>query len=73
MIDVTGVAPLVRCPTLLVHSRGDLRQPLAVAKELAALIPGSELVALPSRNHILLRDEPSWPVFLDTLEGFLVH
>ncbi len=70
-IDVTGIAPLVRCPTLLLHSRDDHRQPLAGAKELAALIPGSRLVPLPSRNHILTDFEPAWPTFLRELDRFL--
>jgi pimeloyl-ACP methyl ester carboxylesterase/DNA-binding winged helix-turn-helix (wHTH) protein len=70
-IDVTGIAPSVRCPTLILHSRDDHRQPLAAAKELAALILGSRLVPLPSRNHILTDFEPAWPVFLRELDRFL--
>jgi pimeloyl-ACP methyl ester carboxylesterase/DNA-binding SARP family transcriptional activator len=70
-IDVTGIAPEVRCPTLLLHSRGDLRVPLESARELATLIPDSRLVLLPSRNHILGADEPAWQLFLDELNIFL--
>jgi pimeloyl-ACP methyl ester carboxylesterase/DNA-binding winged helix-turn-helix (wHTH) protein len=70
-IDVSRLAAKVRCPTLVVHSRGDLRVPESQARELAALIPGSKLVLLNSRNHILTADEPAWPVFLDEVEGFL--
>jgi pimeloyl-ACP methyl ester carboxylesterase len=70
-IDVTELAPLVRCPTLFVHSRGDRRQPLIDAKALAALIDGSEMIALPSRNHLLLHDEPAWPLALDAITSFL--
>jgi len=71
LIDVTDVAPLVRCPTMFVHSRGDRRQPLIDAKALAALIDGSEMVALPSRSHLPLADEPAWPLALDAIESFL--
>jgi len=70
-IDVTELAPQVRCPTLILHSRDDVRQPLASARECAALIPGSRLVPLDSRNHILTGSEPAWPVFLDELDRFL--
>jgi len=70
-IDVTNLAPQVRCPTLILHSRGDLRVPLSAARELAGLIPGSRLVPLPSRNHILTADEPAWPVFLAEVDRFL--
>ena len=69
-IDVTGLAPKVRCPTLVMHSRDDLRQPAAGARELAGLIPDCQFVPLPSRNH-LLRDEPAWAIFLDELDRFL--
>ena len=33
------------------------------------LIPGARLVPLDSRNHILLADEPAWPVFVDEVRG----
>ncbi len=70
-IDVLELAAQVRCPTLILHARHDLRVPLASARELAALIPHSRLVPLDSRNHILVEDEPAWPIFLDEVERFL--
>jgi pimeloyl-ACP methyl ester carboxylesterase len=70
-IDVSRLASKVRCPTLIFHSRGDRRVPESQARELAALIPGSRLVLLGSRNHILMADEPAWPVFVDEVENFL--
>jgi DNA-binding winged helix-turn-helix (wHTH) protein/pimeloyl-ACP methyl ester carboxylesterase len=70
-IDITGAAPQVRCPTLVVHARNDLRQPIANGRELAALIPDSRLVVLPSRNHLLTSHEPAWPMFLAELTAFL--
>jgi len=69
-IDVTDLAPKVDCPTLVLHSRDDLRQPLSAARDLAAMIPDCQLVSLPSRNHILL-DEPAWPIFLAEIDRFL--
>jgi DNA-binding SARP family transcriptional activator/pimeloyl-ACP methyl ester carboxylesterase len=70
-IDVTAEAPQVRCPTLILHARDDHRVPSSAARELAALIPGSRLVLLPGRNHLLTRDEPAWPLFLGELDRFL--
>jgi len=70
-IDITALAPKVRCPTLVLHARGDLRVPLAQARELTSLIPGAELVPLHSRNHILCEHEPAWPEFLQAVERFL--
>jgi pimeloyl-ACP methyl ester carboxylesterase len=70
-IDVSSVASLVRCPTLILHSRGDLRVPQSQAQSLAALIPNSELRFLASSNHILTAAEPAWPVFLSEVDRFL--
>ena len=70
-LDVTDIATRVRCPTLILHARDDHRVPLESARDFAALIPGSRLVPLPSSNHILTRDEPAWPMFLDEVHRFL--
>lgn len=70
-IDVTGLAPLVDCPTLIMHSRNEIRVPFSNARELAAMIPNSQLVPLESRNHILIHPEPAWDRFLTETETFL--
>jgi pimeloyl-ACP methyl ester carboxylesterase/DNA-binding winged helix-turn-helix (wHTH) protein len=72
-IDVRDEAGKVACPTLILHSRDDHRQPLNAAEELAALIPNSHLVALSSNNHLLTATEPAWPAFLDEVETFLAE
>ena len=61
----------MNCPTLVLHARDDHRVPLSSAQELAALIPASRLTTLPSRNHILMAQEPAWPMFLRELDEFL--
>ena len=70
-LDVSGIARHVRCPTLVLHARDDHRVPLESARDFAALIPDSRLAPLPSRNHILTRDEPAWPMFLAEVTAFL--
>ena len=70
-IDVSQLAPMVRCPTLVLHSRGDLRVPESQAREVSRLIPNSRLVLLDSRNHVLLAHEPAWQVFLTEIDHFL--
>jgi hypothetical protein len=45
--------------------------PLRRRRELAGLIPDSELVPLDGQNHILLEHEPAWPRFLSAVEEFL--
>jgi pimeloyl-ACP methyl ester carboxylesterase/DNA-binding winged helix-turn-helix (wHTH) protein len=72
-LDVSGIAPQVRCPTLILHARDDHRVPLESARDFAALIPDSRLAPLPSRNHILTRDEPAWAMFLAEVTAFLNH
>jgi pimeloyl-ACP methyl ester carboxylesterase/DNA-binding CsgD family transcriptional regulator len=70
-VDVAGFAPQVTAQTLVVHARDDRAVPLEEGRRLAALIPGARLVVLDSANHILLSDEPAWPVFLSELRRFL--
>jgi DNA-binding SARP family transcriptional activator/pimeloyl-ACP methyl ester carboxylesterase len=70
-IDVVGLAPLVQAPTLVLHARDDHRPPFEQGRLLASLIPDSRFVALDSSNHILLGDEPAWPVFMAEVEAFL--
>jgi pimeloyl-ACP methyl ester carboxylesterase/DNA-binding winged helix-turn-helix (wHTH) protein len=70
-IDVSELARQVRCPTLIMHSRDDHRQPMRNGEELAALIPNSRLVALASNNHLLTETEPAWQAFRAELAEFL--
>ena len=71
VVDVTDAAAALDVPTLVLHARDELRIPFDEAKELAALIPGSRLVPLPSRNHLLRPDEPAWSQLLAELDAFL--
>jgi pimeloyl-ACP methyl ester carboxylesterase/DNA-binding winged helix-turn-helix (wHTH) protein len=70
-IDVTVEAAQVRCPTLVLHARRDIRVPVSQAEELCRLIPRSRLCLLDSGNHILTEDEPAWPVLCAEIEDFL--
>jgi pimeloyl-ACP methyl ester carboxylesterase/DNA-binding CsgD family transcriptional regulator len=58
-------------PTLVIHSRGDRMNDFEEARYLAAGIDGARLVALESENHIVLADEPAWPVYCAELREFL--
>ncbi len=69
-IDVMELASKVQCPTLVMHSRDDLRVPFDEGRILAAQIPGAQFVSLKSPNHILL-DEPMWKQFLSQLIPFI--
>jgi pimeloyl-ACP methyl ester carboxylesterase/DNA-binding winged helix-turn-helix (wHTH) protein len=70
-LDVSAIAPQVRSPTLVLHSRRDHRVPPAQARELAGLIPGSSIHLLDSANHIVMADEPAWGDLVAQLHLFL--
>jgi pimeloyl-ACP methyl ester carboxylesterase/DNA-binding winged helix-turn-helix (wHTH) protein len=72
-VDVRRAASDVRCPTLVLHSRGDRVVPLECAGELAAAIPQSRLVSLPSSSHLPSGDEAAWPVLLAEVRAFLAR
>ncbi len=72
-IDVMDVVSRVSAPSLVIHSRGDVRLPLEGARQLAALLPDSRLVILDSADHLLLEDEPAWPRFLAEIDAFMAE
>lgn len=69
--DLTAIAPLVRCPTLVMHARFDRHTPLDEGARLAALIPEAQFVITESENHFPLADEPAWRQVTEHLFGFL--
>jgi pimeloyl-ACP methyl ester carboxylesterase len=72
-IDVTGLLPRVAAPALVLHSRGDMGVPFEMGLMLARGIRNARLVALDSRNHLILAHEPAWPRFLQEVCGFLAE
>lgn len=69
-----NVAPLlsqVRTPTLVLHSRGDLRIAFSRGQELATGIPGAKFVPLEGKNHLFLAGEPAHRAFFDALCDFM--
>ena len=71
--DVTDLLGSVAAPTLVIHSLRDRMNDFAYARFLASHIPGARLVGLESDNHIVLEDEPAWPVFLREVTEFLAE
>jgi pimeloyl-ACP methyl ester carboxylesterase/DNA-binding CsgD family transcriptional regulator len=70
LIDVRELAAKIRCPTLVLHTRGDARVPFEEGRRMATLIPGARFVPLESRNHILLSSDPAWRQFVDEVVAF---
>ena len=69
--DVTSLAPSIACPTLVLNARHDTNPPFEEGRLAASLIPGAQFVALASRNHVLLEQEPAWRRWLDEVGAFL--
>jgi pimeloyl-ACP methyl ester carboxylesterase len=69
--DVSAFLSQVTVPTLVMHAREDARVPFEQGRRLAAGIPGERFVPLPSRNHLILENEPAFPRFLQELRTFL--
>jgi DNA-binding NarL/FixJ family response regulator len=61
----------VHVPALVLHARDDAVVPVAEGRRLATVLPDARFVPLAGGNHILLADEPAWPVFLAELHAFL--
>jgi len=68
---VTPLLSQLRVPTLVLHATEDAVVPFAEGRALAAAIPDARFVALESRNHLLLDDEPAWARFLTAVRDFL--
>jgi pimeloyl-ACP methyl ester carboxylesterase/DNA-binding CsgD family transcriptional regulator len=69
--DARDLLTEIDLPTLVLHSRGDQATDFRKGRYLATHIRGARFVTLESNNHILLGDEPAWPVFLREVEAFL--
>ncbi|MGS0686935.1 alpha/beta fold hydrolase [Nakamurella sp. GG22] len=70
-VDVGPLLARIEVPTLVLHARGDQMNDFSEGRRLAAEIPGARLVTLESANHVLLEDEPAWPVFRREVDDFL--
>jgi class 3 adenylate cyclase/pimeloyl-ACP methyl ester carboxylesterase len=70
-IDVMDLLAKVTAPTLVMHARNDARVPFDAGRRLAAGIPGARFVPLPSRNHLILENEPAFGRFVQEMRTFL--
>jgi pimeloyl-ACP methyl ester carboxylesterase len=70
-IDVRDELARIKAPTLVCHARSDGNAPVSVGRQVAEGIADSRFVELDSANHVLLGDEPAWPVFTREMRAFL--
>jgi len=71
-VDVDSLLPQVTVPTVVLHCREEAAVPFEEGRRMAAGIPGARFVALEGRNHLIMKDEPAWPRFLEEVRAFLV-
>jgi pimeloyl-ACP methyl ester carboxylesterase len=69
--DVRDLLDKVEAPTLVMHARGDLLNPLDEARRMAAGIPGARFIILPGRNHVMSEDDPATERFFEEIRLFL--
>ena len=72
-LDVRQRLGAVKAPTLVIHSRGDRRIPMATGRELATAIPSAEFVGLDSNNHLLIGREPAAADFVAAVRRFVAE
>jgi pimeloyl-ACP methyl ester carboxylesterase/DNA-binding CsgD family transcriptional regulator len=70
-IDASGHLSAVRCPTLVLHTRGDMCAPFSEGLFLASSIPGARLVPLDTRSHVPTPGEPAFDRMVQELEAFI--
>jgi pimeloyl-ACP methyl ester carboxylesterase len=70
-IDVSDLLARVKVPTLVLHSRNDAMHPFDEGRRVAVGIRGARFVALESRNHMILQNDPVWSRFFDEIGNCL--
>jgi len=70
-IDASPYLPRVACPTLVLHTRGDMCAPFDEGVFLASSIPGARLVPLETRSHVPMPGEPSFARVVEEIERFI--
>jgi len=50
--------PRIKCPTIVVCGRDDAATPLFMSEEIAAAIPGSELIVIEGGGHLVTMEKP---------------
>jgi pimeloyl-ACP methyl ester carboxylesterase/DNA-binding CsgD family transcriptional regulator len=69
--DVRALLPEIRTRTVVLHREADRGTPFALGREVAALIPGAELIPLPGSSHLFYHGD--WQAVMDAMLGFLAE
>mgnify|MGYP001218771710 CR=1 FL=1 len=68
-INLTERLKEIKCPTLVIVGEQDAGTPVAMAREIHAALPGSELAIIPSASHLSNMEQPA--AFTRALTTFL--
>lgn len=69
-IDVSGQAPQVQAPTLVLHRQGERQMPVEMSRQLADTLPNGTLQVLPGSTPTLFFENPDQD--LDVVSRFLL-
>jgi pimeloyl-ACP methyl ester carboxylesterase/DNA-binding CsgD family transcriptional regulator len=67
--DVKALLPQIQARTAVLHREADRGTRFELGREVAALIPGAELIPLPGSSHLYYHGD--WQAVLDAMLGFL--
>ena len=67
-LDVRGILPTLRVPTLVLHREGEQVFPVGHGRFLGEAIPGARYVELPGGNHMMHTGDPS---LVDAIEEWI--
>jgi pimeloyl-ACP methyl ester carboxylesterase/DNA-binding CsgD family transcriptional regulator len=70
-IDASPFLSRVSCPTLVLHTRGDMCAPFDEGLFMASSIPGARLVPLETRSHVPTPGEPSFERVVEEIDAFI--
>jgi pimeloyl-ACP methyl ester carboxylesterase/DNA-binding CsgD family transcriptional regulator len=70
-IDASHELGRVTCPTLVLHTRGDMCAPFDEGLYLASSIPGARLVPLETKSHVPTPGEPSFDRVIEEMGRFV--
>lgn len=67
--DIRALLSTIRVPTAVLHREADRGTPFEFGRDVAARIPGAELIPLPGSSHLFYHDD--WEAVLDATLRFL--
>ena len=70
-IDASPYLASITCPTLVLHTRGDICAPFEEGLFIASSIKGARLVPLETRSHVPTPGEPSFQRVIEEIEAFI--